>query len=113
MSRRNSIREAQIALGVIPDGAGDESATVRRTRRNNELIEAGRHPATLRPLLPLKADLHCGDCAHHLVAHGNTKTYHKCARHRLGPSHSEASDIRVSWPACELFEPAPDLPEAS
>lgn len=45
-------------------------------------------------------------CEHrHAVAMGgHAKTYHKCELHTLGLSFSQASDIRVSWPACVLFE---------
>jgi len=30
--------------------------------------------------------------------------HHKCDQHRLGESHSAASDVRVGWPACVRFE---------
>lgn len=83
------------------------SADARRTLRNRRLIASGIHPATHRRIL-LEAPNNptCGDCAHHRAYrnHRGDGNWHKCARHHLGESHSAASDIRVSWPACELFE---------
>jgi len=77
------------------------SATQKVTQRNKDQIAAGRHPATLLPLLP---DECCGQCVHaHHYNHHN-RSYWKCGEHRLGESHSAASDIRVSWPACTKFE---------
>jgi len=74
-----------------------ESAGQRRTARNKVLIASGRHPLTGRPLA--KNGHTCGDCAHH-VTHRHAKTYHKCD---LRATSSESTDIRVSWPACELW----------
>lgn len=85
-----------------PQVAEHLSVTARRTATNNALIARGIHPATHRPITDQAT---CNTCSHHIVAR-HAKTYHKCAKHRLGPSHSEASDIRVSWPSCELYEPA-------
>lgn len=73
------------------------------TRRNNELLAAGIHPATRRPLFVGTGET-CATCTHHVVVHVQRR-YHKCERHRLGPSASENSDIRVSWAACVLYEP--------
>lgn len=91
---------------------GKVSATRRRTMKNNELIARGINPATRRPVL--SGDRTCGDCTHCTPirwSFGATgKTYWKCELHRLGKSHSEASDIRRSWPACELFNAAEAQP---
>jgi hypothetical protein len=85
------------------------SDTARRTRRNAELIARGVHPATHRRIRP--GGLTCRDCAHSSLtsplAYGTPRRFWKCAVHRLGQSHSAASDIRVSWPACELFTTNP------
>jgi hypothetical protein len=81
------------------------SATARRTARQRQLLARGVHPATRRPLRLLGGT--CGQCAHH-GAFAYSRTYHKC---RLaGVSSCAASDIRISWPACELFveKGAPD-----
>lgn len=110
MSRRALI-EAQAmfadeatARKLLADTAG----RVNYAERNKADLEAGRHPANGLKLCP---DLgKCGDCAFHVVRRFG-KTYHKCEQHRLGTSRSEASDIRVSWPACELFRAACDTPE--
>jgi len=77
-----------------------ESAGRRLTRRNNDLIAQGIHPATHHPIV---AELGtCGTCTHaHQYQHHN-RTYWKCDLHRLGQSHSAASDIRSSWVACSL-----------
>lgn len=78
------------------------SATQRLTRRNRANIARGVHPATLRPL---RKDETCGTCVHHHDYLYHSRRLHKCELHRLGESHSEASDIRVSWPACTKWEP--------
>lgn len=83
------------------------SATQRLTARRRDLLAAGKHPATM--LKVIDNGHTCGDCVHHqVVSHYSThqKYWHKWDMHRLGESHSEASDIRVSWPACELWKPA-------
>ena len=76
------------------------SATQRLTRRNQKLLEGGIHPATRRPVLTTGD--RCGDCVHHVVVR-HDRAWHKCEKHQLGISHSEASDIRVGWPACTLY----------
>lgn len=79
------------------------SADAARTQRNRQLLETGVHPATGASLL-IGCSEQCQDCTHlHRVHRGNTKAY-KCALHRLGMSHSAASDVRVSWPACNGFD---------
>lgn len=90
----------------LPQVAEHLSVTSRRTARNNALLARGVHPATHRPTTDAGC---CGDCAHHVIAR-LSRTYHKCARHVLGTSNSDASDIRVGWPSCELYEPAPETP---
>lgn len=91
------------------DGFGPEqsqapsglSATRKLTARNEALLAAGRHPATGRPLLDNDSKC-CGNCAHHHAYRHHNRVYHKCECHRLGESHSAASDVRVGWPACTL-----------
>lgn len=80
-----------------------ETPDQRLTRRNRELLAGGVHPATHRHLF-IGTGERCGTCAFHDTITHN-RTWHKCAKHRLGESHSAASDIRVSWPACALYEP--------
>lgn len=81
------------------------SAGRRRTIRDRALLDSGIHPATRRKLLAEPGHT-CGDCVHHHHYGWHNSSYHKCDQHRLGESHSEASDIRVGWPACVLWEPA-------
>ncbi len=80
------------------------SADQARTQENRDLLECGVHPATRAPLAG--KDRTCGGCAHaQRVSAGNWSGW-KCDLHRLGMSHSAASDIRVGWPACTRFEEA-------
>ena len=84
------------------------SAGRRLTIRNNDSLARGIHPATGQHLA--RNGEVCATCTHHeVVSHYSSRqTYwHKCAKHRLGVSASSASDIRVSWPACELWQPEP------
>lgn len=89
------------------------SADRRRTEQNEGLLATGVHPATRRPLAynvkgSPGAGHTCGDCAHHHAYDYHNRAYHKCDSHRLGESHSAASDIRVGWPACTLWEARDD-----
>lgn len=84
-----------------------ESVDQARTRKNKEIIAAGRNPATRLRLLPVADGLSpktCGDCVHHIPCGHGRRTFHKCDVSRLGLTSSAASDIRISWPACEHFE---------
>lgn len=84
------------------------SATRRRTERNRDMLRDGVHPATYRRLLVVEEGTKpwtCGACKFAKKVGGGRRDYWKCERHRLGMSASEASDIRISWPACELFQP--------
>lgn len=84
--------------------------TQRRTQRNQATLHAGRHPATGAPLLDPGWGYHCLDCVHAIRVAGPNRSYWKCQHHRLGMSASEASDIRIRWPACTRLriEGAPD-----
>lgn len=89
-----------------PELAPGLSRTQRKTAENAAWLARGVHPATRADLRPDGGT--CGGCAHHHAYQDGRydRTYHKCDRHRLGESHSDASDIRVGWPACALYEPA-------
>lgn len=89
-------------FGPAPEPRPRLSADQRLTKRNADLLAKGKHPATLLPLLG--SDATCGGCAHHQALDHHNRTFHKCDVHRLGISHSSASDVRVSWPACVRFE---------
>lgn len=80
-----------------------EGRDARRTRTQKETLAMGVHPATRARLLSAEWGYTCGDCAHVRAAPLSRRTVFKCQLHRLGPSHSEASDIRLWWPACTRF----------
>lgn len=92
-------------MTLFDPGAPDPRAVVevlsvdrRRTIKNAAILADGRHPATGLHLADNGET--CGTCAHHHAYDYHNRGYHKCDVHRLGESHSAASDIRVSWPAC-------------
>ena len=62
-----------------------------------------QHPATRLPLAGNGQT--CGSCVNERHYRYHNMSLHKCAKHRLGETHSAASDIRISGPACELYEP--------
>ena len=75
-------------------GKADRARTVKR----RAMLACGIHPATGLPLLGRET---CGTCVHHFVRQF-AGAYHKCrlVRSTGGP----ATDIRVSWPACEKWQ---------
>lgn len=83
--------------------APDLSYGQRLTIRARLAIAEGRHPANG---LPIDTEHRCGDCAHFSRYGYRRRTYMKCEFHRLGESHSEASDMRANWPACPHFKAA-------
>lgn len=87
-----------------PQPTGLLSPDRRRTINNNTRLASGVHPATGRKLLDTEWGSSCAGCANAVhVYTGGSRAYWKCRRHRLGMSMSAASDIRISWPACELY----------
>ncbi len=87
------------------------SVDQRRTQRRREMLAAGYHPTTKRKLLAVPDGVEpvtCGDCAHHATNGGHSRTYHKCLKYPGGPTFGPASDVRVSWPACDLFTTTTD-----
>jgi hypothetical protein len=105
------VSEPLFDAGPREDRDFDLSRDQRRTLRNRATLRRGFHPATRRPLRftasgQLSGET-CGGCAHHTIQGGTAGSYHKCARHWLGgQTRGASSDIRVSWPACELYEEA-------
>jgi hypothetical protein len=71
------------------------SADRGRTLKRLQLLQRGIHPATRHPLQPEHV---CGTCAFRR----KVNSWHKCLK--AGASSSAATDIRVSWPACDLWE---------
>lgn len=91
-------------IPVLVRPSDGESATQKVTRRNRQRLAAGIHPATGRTLFVGTGET-CGECQFaRCFAGSGRRRYWKCEKHRLGMSNSMASDIRVSWPACALFE---------
>lgn len=80
----------------------DLSRGQRMTMLHRRMLAAGVHPATRRPLFVGTGEK-CGTCNHHHAYQRHVRTYHKCDLHTLGESRSEASDIRIGWPACALY----------
>lgn len=110
---------------VPAEAMPEESATVRRTKRQAALLASRRHPLSspLGQSLWLHAEAapasdrdapgrRCGNCLWRRVVHHHDRAYAKCfapgllsaeAYERLGPprlSHSEATDVRAWWPGC-------------
>ena len=75
------------------------SADAKRTKRNNEAIQAGVHPVTGGGTFPDIGT--CGDCAH-AVAHTRNRTWWKCSKFAI--THGPGTDIRLKWPACNYYD---------
>ena len=86
----------------------------QRTQRRRDQLAAGIHPTTGRRLMTKAAAppgvpesvLVCGECAH-CFEHRTNRSYFKCERASGGLAHGPGSDVRVSWPACDLWEKRP------
>lgn len=78
------------------------SRDARRTHQQRVSLANGRHPATRRRVLD-GWGFRCRDCVHAVRISNGHRGWWKCRRHRLGLSHSAESDIRISWPACDLL----------
>jgi hypothetical protein len=86
---------------VFPADA-PQSYTRRLTARNEAMLRSGKHPATGRPLA--NNGMTCNTCANRTSLH-KVATYHKCA---LVPvTGGPATDIRLSWPACDRWSVRP------
>lgn len=85
------------AVEVAPIG---EDA--RRTQRRRALLAIGVHPTTGARLLGNGET--CGSCAHVGANRGNCRTFHKCTK--VFVTSGPATDVRLGWPACTLWEPA-------
>lgn len=85
-----------------------------------ECVEPGLrlHPDACRDVDERKAGPRCGGCRFVVRAEWHSRSYNKCARTRDGQvaelldqapraAHSEATDLRLWWPACTTYEPNP------
>jgi len=74
----------------------------QRTQAQHALLAQGIHPATRRPLAD--NDETCGSCTF-FQTYRKGGTYFKCSNeHGPGVTFGPATDIRKTWPACELWE---------
>lgn len=102
-------------FGDEPEPAPVLSAGQRLTARQKASIAAGVHPLTRLPIHPQAPrdpeptdrarPFTCGQCAHRVPYRYHDRAYPKCGLVSL--AHSEATDCRAWWPACNRFEPTP------
>lgn len=81
-----------------PSPTPDLSPGQRLTIRNTERFAQGIHPVG-RCTLANNGET-CGTCRHHIVRR-YARPYHKCDLNETGGA---GTDIRLSWPACALWE---------
>lgn len=98
--------EAECGPRTEPVEAEPLSYTRRLTLRKQRQLDAGFHPVTRRPLLPVEEGKTCGGCAHHHreESRSGRQAWHKCD---LNATSGAATDLRVRWPACTAFVAAP------
>ena len=73
-----------------------------RTKASHEALERGEHPYTHKPLDAQGRK--CRDCPF-FFRHHAAKTFFKCTHPSMPePNHGPSTDIRATWPACELIE---------
>lgn len=83
-----------------PSGSvGRPGRAARLTARRRALLASGVHPLNNRRLRPEGGT--CGTCAH-LVGTARSRVYYKCELGHV--SRGEATDVRLGWPACVLYE---------
>lgn len=122
---------APYTVAPRPSADPDLSADRRRTLRQQESIDAGRHPLTKGPLHPFAAPaltrptapvgrpFTCGSCRFRQLIGHHGRTYPKCTRDLTygghdaatasvsdvrNVSHSAGTDVRAWWPACVGYE---------
>lgn len=90
----------------------------RRRARQAAAVLAGYHPlhvtiagVLLHPDAPTDVapgtrgvPLTCGTCVLRVFKHGGAKAYPKCGISGRD-SHSDATDVKASWPACTDYQP--------
>ncbi|MDR0285741.1 MAG: hypothetical protein LBI33_12775 [Propionibacteriaceae bacterium] len=71
----------------------------RPCARQQATIQQGAHPLNARGLYPGQT---CGTCVHRFAYQMASRAYPKC---EYGPlSHGPKTDVKASWPACDLWE---------
>jgi hypothetical protein len=87
----------ELLTAISPTLSTGKSTDIRRRIRQEEMIAKGFHPLTRRKLI--EGDLHCRDCAN-AFRHSR---YWKCQH--VPMTFGPGTDLRLKWPACELFKP--------
>lgn len=75
------------------------------------------HPDASRDVDDRTTEPRCGSCVYAVSVGWHNRSYRKCAYGSPDPAmtlegasraaHSEASDLRLWWPACTTYEPQP------
>jgi hypothetical protein len=79
---------------------------LREMEKQAELLGIPSEPNPLRARFgPGPEGAKCKTCVHLIDLRGGAKLFHKCFRR--GASNSEATDHRVGWNACSLYEVKP------
>lgn len=113
-SRRDEREGLMATIEEVPEAARlwaaqQERAKAKKRRDNRinytdrakEYIAAGMHPVTGLPLLGAET---CGSCAFAIQVGGHARDYWKCSsQDGRFVTRSEASDIRLKWPACNWW----------
>lgn len=86
-----------------PRQAGEDLSYTRKlTIRRLVLLSRGINPATGKDTV--LDGRRCRDCPYLSVNHRSRRNYYKCQKNPRGITFGPATDIRVSWPACELID---------
>lgn len=90
----------ELLTAISPTLSTGKSADIRRRLRQEDFIRRGYHPLTRRRLI--EGDFTCKDCA---FAHVRvfSKRYWKCQH--VPETAGPGTDLKLKWPACELFKP--------
>lgn len=83
------------------------TAGEQKNQRGQRLLDQGLHPLTKRPLLREEGHT-CGDCIQLTRTGGYAKSYPKC---KLVAGHGYGTDVKLSWPACNLYSERPPEPK--
>ena len=90
----------RLVFGVDPPPPATGHGDGRYQQRHKAALAAGVHPLTK---YPLRTDgTRCGTCAFVRVQGMTNGTYYKCAK--AAYSRGPATDLRLRWPACVLYE---------
>ena len=80
----------------------DLRAEQERRDAMSQLEKTGKPLEVMHARLGVTSGAHCGDCVHLVKNNHHGQIYYKCGRYGL--SHGKATDWRLHWQACGLFE---------